>query len=206
MGIDFGKFKFKRKIENIKEQLKLISVARLVEKKGLNYSIIAVAKALEEVKNITYNIIGDGELKDQYKDLIIKLNAEGKIKLLGWKNNGEVIKHLRRSDILLAPSITSQKGDQEGIPVVIMEAMALGLAVISTKHSGIPELVEDGKSGFLVNEKSAEELKSKIKYFWDNPKRIYEMGNEGRNIVEKNHDKDLLNEELYSIYKNLIQR
>ena len=89
------------------------------------------------------------------------------------------------SDILLAPSVTSKDGDQEGIPVVLMEAFANGLPVISTYHSGIPELVQDGISGFLVPERDVDALKEKINQLILQSELRSRMGLAGRKYVER---------------------
>jgi colanic acid/amylovoran biosynthesis glycosyltransferase len=206
MGIDTDRYRSPQKRRNKDSQCRLVSVARFVEKKGLEYSIEAVAQLLKSQDNILYNIVGDGELHRKYADIISNHNVGDKIQLLGWKKSEEVINIMGESDILIAPSITSQKGDQEGIPVVIMEAMALGKAVISTKHSGIPELVADGLTGFLVNERSVEELKEKILFFIKHPGKMKDMGAEGRKIAEKEYDINQLNDKLIDIYKILLQK
>ena len=75
--------------------------------------------------------------------------------MIGWQTQPAVRDLLADSDILVAPSVTAEDGDEEGIPVAIMEAMATGLPVISTWHAGIPELVDDGVSGLLVPERDS---------------------------------------------------
>ena len=204
MGIDTEKLNPKINNRKGKKHFKVLSVGRFVEKKGFTFSIKAVARAVVEFKNISYEIIGNGELRQEYTKLIKQLKANDYINILGWRNTEEVIDIMKDADILLAPSITSQTGDQEGIPVVIMEAMALGLAVISTKHSGIPELVKNGKSGFLVNEKDTEELKNKLIFFAENPEKIDEMGKVGRRIVCEEFDIHKLNYDLYKTYKLIL--
>lgn len=87
---------------------------------------------------------------------------------------------LHSSDILLAPSVTAENGDQEGIPGSLMQAMACGLPVVSTLHSGIPELVEDGVSGFLAPERNAEVLAEKLEYLLEHPELWEPMGKAGR--------------------------
>jgi len=105
----------------------------------------------------------------------------------------------------LAPSITSQNGDQEGIPTTLMEAMACGLPVLSTFHSGIPELVQDGQSGFLVPERDVEALAEKLEHLLNHQECWSEMGLAGRKFVEANHDINKLNDRLVEIYEQLLE-
>ncbi len=148
MGVNIEKFSFSASKYNNFQEIRLISVGRLVEKKGIEYGIMAFAKILEKYPNIEYFIIGDGPLKNHLRDVIEKLNIQKNITIFGWMNQSEVIETMNKCSILLAPSITDKNGEKEGIPVVLMEAMAKGLSVISTYHSGIPELVINEKPDF----------------------------------------------------------
>ncbi len=203
MGIDCQKFTFTPRQPSPDGQIRLVSVARLVEKKGIEYGIRAVAKLSQIAHNLKYHIVGDGELRESLESLIQELEVSDTIKLVGWKERKEIIKILNSGHIFLAPSVTSHNGDQEGIPVVLMEAMAMGLPVVSTQHSGIPELVEDRVSGFLVPERDSEALAQKINYLIQHPDIWGQMGKEGRLKVEKFYNIDQLNDRLIEIYQKL---
>jgi len=206
MGVNLEKFSTSVSQTKLKEKLLLVSIARLVEKKGLEYSIRAVAKVLENLGDVSieYNIIGDGELKSQLQQLILNLNASDSIFLRGQKRSDEVVHILNHSHVLIAPSVTSEDGDMEGIPVVLMEAMAMGLPVVSTYHSGIPELVNDGVSGFLVPERDVDALADKISYFIKQPEKLEKIGKEGRLKVEREYSLEQLNNQLEKIYQDLL--
>ena len=127
-------------------------------------------------------------------------------KLLGWKTHEEVKVLLKESHVLVAPSLTSEGGDQEGIPNAIKEAMASGLPVISTFHSGIPELVTDGVSGLLVPERDAASIADSLAYLISHPEICNEMGQAGRMQVEQKFDTNLLNKQLEELYLGLMQK
>jgi len=205
MGVDTERITIKEKFQ-VKNEVKIITVARLVEKKGLRYSISAVARVIKKYPKVTYYIVGDGHLKKELMVLISQLNLSDKIKLLGSLENNKVKELMKESDIFLLTSVTSSVGDMEGIPVSLMEAMATGLPVISTYHSGIPELVEDGKSGFLVPEKNVEALAERLEYLIENPQIWPEMGKAGRKFVEENFDIRKLNRRLVKVYEGLQRR
>jgi colanic acid/amylovoran biosynthesis glycosyltransferase len=204
MGVDIEKFSFLTSRYSNFQEIRLISVARLVEKKGIEYGIIAFSKILAKYPNIEYFIIGDGPLKNHLLDLIVKLNIKNNIRIFGWMNQCEITEMMDKCTILLAPSITDKNGEKEGIPVVLMEAMAKGLPVISTYHSGIPELVINEKTGFLVDEKDISELANKIEYLISNPQIIKEFGIEGRKVIEENYNIQKLNDTLIKTYRELV--
>jgi colanic acid/amylovoran biosynthesis glycosyltransferase len=181
MGVDPDRFEFAPR-PLVDGALRLISVARLVPKKGLEFGIRAAARLGTRVR---YTIVGDGPERHRLESLIAELGS-GTIELAGWKTQEEIAGLLRASHALVAPSITTDTGEEEGIPVALMEAMATGLPVVSTRHSGIPELVEDRVSGYLVTEKTVEPLAACFEDLIKNPGRAGEMGRAGRRRVE--HD------------------
>jgi colanic acid/amylovoran biosynthesis glycosyltransferase len=204
IGVDINRFNFlPRKLKN-NGKVNLLTIARLVEKKGVQYSVDAVAKVIKKHPDIEYNIVGDGPLKSNILSLINKLKISNNAKLLGWKTQEEIIKLMKDVDILLVPSVTAQDGDQEGTPAVLMEALAQGIPVISTYHSGIPELVQDGISGFLVPERDTNALAEKIIYLLEHQEIWAEMGKAGRKYVEENFDTNKLNDRLIKIYQQLL--
>lgn len=205
MGIDCDKFTFIPRLLRSDGQIRLVTVARLVEKKGVEYSIRAVANLIQNEKTtLKYSIIGDGTLRDELQQLIETLGVSHVINMMGWKQQEEVISILNNSDILLAPSVTSRDGDQEGIPVVLMEAMAMGLPIISTYHSGIPELIENGVTGFLVPERDVEALSERLSYLINHPEMWLSLGEAGRAFVEEHYNINRLNNHLVAIYQKLL--
>jgi colanic acid/amylovoran biosynthesis glycosyltransferase len=170
----------------------------------VQYGIQAVAKVLKKYPNIEYKIVGDGRLKKTLHGLIADLKVCDNVKLLGWQRQEEVVELLREADILLAPSVTSQSGDSEGIPGAIVEALACGLPVLSTRHSGIPEVIQDGESGLLVPERDTDALTAKLEYLIEHSELWPEMGRKGRAYVEEHYDIDKLNDRLVEIYQRLL--
>ena len=202
MGIDESSFAFLPRPTQ-SDRLKLVSVCRLVEKKGIEYAIRAVAQLVKCGHAIEYQIVGDGEIKSPLQQLARELEIEDTVKFLGSQPKSEVITVLNRADILLAPSITARDGDCEGIPVSLMEAMATGLPVISTWHSGIPELVEDGVTGFLVAERDVDGLAAKIDYLRQHPQERTKLGIAGAKQVREHYNIHQLNDRLVEIYRGL---
>ena len=205
MGINLEKFKFSERRKQSGEPIKILTIGRLVEKKGHEYAIQAIAKIIKKYKNIEYIIAGDGPFRSKLEDLISELGIESYIKFLGAVEQNEVLKLYQQAHIFILPSITARNGDQEGIPVVLMEAQATGLPIISTYHTGIPEVVVDGKSGFLVPERDVDALAERLNYLIERPELWPEMGRYGRKFVEERYNIKKLNQQLVEIYQNLIK-
>jgi colanic acid/amylovoran biosynthesis glycosyltransferase len=204
-GVHISESHFSLCHQKIGDKLRLLTVARLVEKKGVQYGIQSVAKLLKRHPNITYKIAGDGYLKDTLQRLIEELNVSNNVTLLGWKTQEQIRELLQEADILLAPSVTSQNSDREGIPGAIVEALAWGLPVLSTRHSGIPEVIQDGESGLLVPERDVDALAEKLEYLIEHSELWPEMGRKGRKYVEEHYDIDKLNDRLVEIYQRLLE-
>lgn len=204
MGIDTGKFLALGHKQQDVGHTSILTIARLVEKKGIEYGIRGVAKIIKRHRDVQYTIVGSGPLEAEIRDLIEGLEMKDKITLLGARPQEQIIQLMRDADILLAPSVTSGDGDEEGIPVVLMEAMALGIPVVSTLHSGIPELVQDGESGLLVKERDADAIADRLTYLIENPSAGAKMGEVGREYVRKHHDIERLNDQLIERFRNLL--
>jgi len=184
-GVDVTKFKFhERKPVRKSEKVRVLFVGRFIEKKGVQYAIKAFAKTKKVHKNITLNIIGDGPLRTEIERLVQKLGLSAEIHLLGWRPHSEIASTMINSHILIQPSVTATNGDKESIPNVLIEAQATGMPVISTFHAGIPELVLDGKSGYLVKEREIDGLSEKLNILIENSGLWVEFGKTGRKLVE----------------------
>ncbi|MCC0177748.1 glycosyltransferase [Waterburya agarophytonicola K14] len=206
MGIDCDKFMPPQDKNTDPEEILIVSIARLVEKKGLSYGIQAIAQLILQYPQLKlqYHLVGDGVLKQELTKQIEQLKMKDRVKLLGWKKQQEVRAIIDRADIVLAPSVTSQEGDCEGIPVSLMEAMAQAIPVVSTYHSGIPELVEDGVTGYLVPEKEVDSLQDKLDNLTNNFDLRQKMGRGGRAKVMQEFNIALLCDRLSQIYQELV--
>lgn len=203
MGIDCSRFVFSPRSPAADGVIRLASVARLVEKKGIEYAIRAVAELTATGRPILYTIVGDGPLMKMLERLVSELGLGDTVRLVGEKSQPDLIHILDAAHLFLAPSVVSRDGDEEGTPAVIMEAMAMGLPVIATRHSGIPELVEDGVSGRLVPERDPRALARAIVEIADRPDVWPAFGRAGRNRVLAQHDIEALNDSLVALYRRV---
>jgi len=205
IGLDISKFSFDPRTYHRGDTVRILTVARLVEKKGIEYSIKSVAKVKKKQPNIEYRIVGDGELRKSLETLVKELKLTGTVYLLGWKISNEVLKLYEDAHIFVLSSVTAHNGDREGQGLVLQEAQAMGLPVLSTHHNGIPEGLLDGKSGFLVPERDVDALAERLSYLIQHPEVWPKMGQAGRAFVEANYDINKLNDRLVEIYQELVE-
>ncbi len=183
--------------------LHLVSVARLVEKKGVADAITAVGRLRDRGVDVRYTIVGDGPLRSQLESRIRDLGLEDIVRLEGWCDHAKVTTLMADAHLLLAPSVVAADGDEEGIPVVLMEAMAMGLPVVATRHSGIPELVADPDHGRLVAERDPEALADAVMQLRAVESQWPAMGDAARATIEASFDQRRLNERLATMLRDL---
>jgi glycosyltransferase involved in cell wall biosynthesis len=148
-----------------KKMVCLICVGRLVKKKGFSYLIEACKYLAEEGVNFRLTIIGEGPTRKELQKQTDAYNLNDRIIFKGACSEAVVKEKLEESDICIVSSIKDEYGEKEGLPVIIIEAMALGVAVIATRHSGIPEIVKHEDTGILVPEKDSMAIAKAIKLF-----------------------------------------
>lgn len=188
MGIDLQKFTFRVRHHVDGTPFKVLTIGRLVEKKGHIYAIEAIARLLEAGINVHYEIIGDGPLRDKLEQTVDRRNIRANVVFRGAADQETCLAYLNSAHCLLVPSVASARGDMEGIPVVLMEAMASGLPVVSTKHSGIPELLQDRQNGFLVGEKDVGELADTLRWLISTYETNSVYTRNARNTVERHFE------------------
>ncbi|MEL6109530.1 MAG: glycosyltransferase [Planctomycetota bacterium] len=178
------------------DPVRLLSVSRFAEKKGLEFAIRAVGHLKSAGRRIHYSLVGGGELQDSLEALTDELDLRDVVEFVGRLPKHEVVRAMQSHDIFLCPSVTSASGDQEGIPTAIMESMASGLLVVSTRHSGIPELVHDGESGLLADERDSQGFAAAIETLIDQPELHAPFRQHGYQWVDQHFNIDRLNDRL----------
>ncbi|HYC37554.1 MAG TPA: glycosyltransferase family 4 protein [Usitatibacter sp.] len=132
---------------------RLLAIGVMVPKKGPIYLLEAFRRALEQEPRLTLDYIGGGDLMPAAEHFVVMFGLQDRIRLLGFVPEDVKQRLLRECGVFVQHSITNPNtGDEEGLPAAIQEAMAQGMAVVSTRHSGIPEAVVDGLTGLLVDE------------------------------------------------------
>ncbi len=136
----------------------IVGVGRLVEKKGFHHLIDACAILHQRQIDFRCVIIGEGPERETLERQIDRLNLGGRIELPGSLPQQQALDWLRRATVFALPCVVSASGDRDGLPTVLLESMALGTPAISTRVAGIPEMIDDGHSGWLVDPGNASRL------------------------------------------------
>ena len=201
LAVDIEKIQFQQRDS---AGLNIMMVGRLVEKKGFIYAIRALSMLREKYPEAQMNIFGDGELLEVLKLEVAALDLENRVHFKGFKNNDEIVRHLHQHDMLLVPSVQAKDGDREGIPQTTVEGMATGIPVIATDHAGLPELIEDGKTGLQVPERDPEALYLAMQKLIQSPEIVQKVSYGGRKKVESEHNivKQVFKTE--KLYKRLL--
>lgn len=163
--------------------LNLLTVGRLIEKKGITHAIEAAALLKAHGRDFRYRIIGEGRLRPMLEAQIANHGLGEQVTLLGSRHHGEVATALAEADLFLAPSVLTPNGDADAAINTIKEAMLVGVPVIATRHGGIPELVRDGETGLLVAERDAPALADAVETLLRQPERWPAMAGAGRASV-----------------------
>ncbi len=205
VGLELEAFPFKERIWQSGEPLRLITVARLVEIKGHEFALRAVAELRQAYPNVRYDIIGEGPLRKKLDDLLVELGLQETVFLHGARD-GRFIRELMCNAHLALLASVSIEGDQEGQGLFLQEAQACGLPVIATQHGALPEGMLSGKSGLLAPERDSQALADRLKELVAHPETWPMMGHNGREFVEARYDIRKLNQQLAQLYETARQR
>ena len=171
----------------------ILAVGRLIAKKGFADLIGACGLIAERGKSFQCEIIGEGPLENELRGQIERLNLQNRVVLSGAKQQREVRQRLAAANVFVLPSVIDPEGGMDNLPTVIMEAMATGLPVVSTKIGGIPEMVVENETGFLLRPGDAVALADAIEKVINNLSLAQKLGQAGCERAQ----------ELFSIEKNV---
>jgi len=184
----------------------ILHVGRLVEKKGVPDLIHALARAAKEVDQVTLHIVGAGREENECRALVKEYGLQSKVIFHGWKSPREVKELMQQCDLFVLNSRIDSKGDAEGLPVGLLEAMAMGCAVVSTQHAGIPLAIENEVSGILVNERDTDSLSQQLLRLYRNKELRQALGKAARAKVENQFTMKRMHENLRDIYREVSNK
>lgn len=198
LGVDIKKVPFKKRQFYNDSKIKFLINSSFVEKKGYDIALKALAGT---DLDFTLDIIGRGPLENMIMDTIKELGIIDRVTFHGHVPYNYVIELCLQCHVLLQASKTSAKNDKEGVPISIVDAMATGMPVVSTKHSDIPDIVIDGYNGILAKENDVEDFRRAILTMVNMITR--EFSQRCREIVEKNFNIEIQSYKLRKIYEKL---
>lgn len=183
---------------------KFLQASRLIEKKGLRVSLRAFAKFASSHPGATFTIAGEGPLRSELGSLAAELGVAEKVFFPGFVSQTQLRELFYQSHIFLHPSERGGDGNQEGVPNSMLEAMASGLPVFATEHGGIPEAIENGRSGILVKEGNDEALALALLERVANPEGLAAIARSGSEAVRQKFQQSAQTKTLEDYYFEAI--
>ncbi|MDY7079451.1 MAG: glycosyltransferase [Chloroflexota bacterium] len=212
LGVNVDEIPFKPRVWRATEPLRVLIAASFREKKGIPYALEALGRFQREVP-LEITLIGDAgqETRSQAEKQKImatftKHHLLSKTRLLGYQPYTVLLEEAYKHHVFLSPSVTASDGDTEGgAPVSLIDMMASGIPIVSTTHCDIPEVVQDGITGLLAEERDVDGLVDHLKWLVDHPDRWQSMLEAGRTYVEREYNARVQGERLGVIYSQLCR-
>lgn len=204
VGLDPSAFAFRERTLKPGETMRLLTVARLVEIKGHEFALRALAKIRASWPNVRYDLVGDGPLRSELETLIDELGLTDVVRLHGTRREHEVQELFAHAHVFLLTSVNVH-GDAEGQGLVLQEAQACGLPVIATRHGAFPEGIAPANASWLVPERDVEVLAEKLGEMLASHRSWPAIGRAGREFVERRYDIRELSQRLVQIYRDAIR-
>ncbi len=205
LGIDIDKLRFVNRQVKKDSPIRFLIASSFLPKKGIDLAIKALATFADQY-NLTLDIIGDGPLKNTILEEIEKGGLKDRVTLHGYKPYDYFINLAYECQVFIQASRTTENNDKEGTPMAIVDTMATGMAVVSTYHSDIPEIVIDGETGYLAEENNLESLTACIRKIFEHPEKIESFSAAGRKWIEKEFDAKKQTLKLEEYYAELVNR
>lgn len=204
LGIDLDRFSYDEPSPK-NGPVSFVMVGRFTEKKGHIYALKALKKVLDKGFDAELSFIGSGSLEDELRQFVTENEIDDKVHFRGILTADEVAEELKKSDVLLAPSLVPASYDRESGLIVVKEASASGRPVIGTWHGGIHEIIDDGKTGFLVPERNVPKLADRMIRLIKDPEMRKNFGKAGRDKMEQEYDLKQQVNVLESHYEDLLE-
>ncbi len=199
---------YKSRIDPAPGKTVFFTMGRLIRRKGVDNAIHALSRLVGKYPTILYVIAGAGSdlYRRELEKLAASLGVEDHVRFLGRIEEDDKQFWYNRQDVFIMPSRELSDGDVEGFGIVFLEAGAWGKPVIGGDFGGVPDAIENGKSGLLVNSKSVEAIAEGMRFFLDHPEKMREMGDYGRKRALDWFSWDLQAERFVRIVENYISR
>ncbi|MBE9157529.1 glycosyltransferase family 4 protein [Nodosilinea sp. LEGE 06152] len=166
----------------------ILSVCRLVEKKGLSHLIDACARLRQQGLEFTCQIVGTGPLEGALRSQIQALHLDDWVDILGPRPQQEVFELMQQAAVFAAPYIIGRDGNRDGLPTALLEAMALGTPCVATDVTGIPEIIREGDTGLLVGQGDSEALAVALRRLLSEGELGEKLAARARSLIEAEFD------------------
>ena len=202
-GIDLAEFKYVER-DLAAAPVRILFVGSLRDRKGVEDVLSAFAQIAKQRPQLELRFAGSGPLRSKLEQLARTWGLDNRVSFAGFVRHEAVPDELSRAHIFCHPSRTLNDGDKEGIPGTIVEAMATGMPVVTTRHAGIPEMVRDGEDGFVVAERDVAAIAHALLTLVDQPDLRALMGRKAAKQAQQKADAVRLTAELEDIYSDVM--
>jgi colanic acid/amylovoran biosynthesis glycosyltransferase len=211
LGVDIQGIAFQPRIWDSTSTLRVLIASSFREKKGIPYALEALGLIRQDV-SLEITIIGDanGEARNQAEkrkilDVVERHGLRSNVRMLGYQPHAVLLEEAYRHHVFLSPSVHASDGDTEGgAPVSIIEMAASGMPIVSTHHCDIPEVVKDGVTGLLADERDVEGLALRLRWLIEHPNKWDDMLKAGRKHVEMEYGARTQGEKLMKVYEEVL--
>src|SRR5581483_7648686 len=203
-GIPLEDFPFKTRTAPANRAWRFVQACRLIPKKGLRTALRAFAQFRKRFPEAHFSIAGEGPMRKELEQFIWELGLTGAVTLRGFLGQTELCELYAQSHVFVHPSEITEDQNQEGVPNSMLEAMSTGLPVLATLHGGIPEAVENGRTGLLVPERDDEALFNAMIELTSSPERLFALGRAASEAVGENFEHETQIRKLESYYDEAV--
>ena len=180
--------------------IELLFVGRLVERKGVEYLVRAM-RGITRKRPARLTVVGEGAWKPRVRDAIRECGVEDSVRLTGQVSDDELRRLYMACDVFVLPAVVDRKGDTEGLGVVLLEALRFGRPVIASNLGGIPDIVEPGRSGWLVRPGDPKALAEAVVRLAEHPDEARRIGESGRDFAAERFSWQRLTGDLTACYE-----
>ena len=189
-----------------RDQGRMLFVGRLIERKGAEFAIRAVAELRRQGRAARLTVVGDGAERPRLEALVKELGLGDAVELAGALSHDAVAGHYRSAGVLLMPAVTDWKGEQEGFGMVLVEAMASGLPIVATRSGGIADVVTDGATGLLVAERDPVGLAAAAARLLDDPALAGRLADAARAELDARFSPEAIARGFEAVYRRAAGR
>lgn len=177
----------------------IVWAGRMTEEKGVEYLIRAMRKITTVFRDAVLRLVGDGPLRQDLEELATQLRLSGSVSFVGEKSHSEMVSVYAGCDLVVLPSLS------EGLPMVLLEAMAAGKPVVASRVGGIPEVISEGRTGYLVSPGSPDEIADRVIELLGRPELMTEMGTLSRELVKATHTWSSVARKVVAVYARVMK-
>jgi glycosyltransferase involved in cell wall biosynthesis len=204
-GIDVSSYRFRSRAPAGEGPLRALAIGGFKDYKGHRYLLEALGGD-PELERISLDLVGDGPLREELEVLASNLRLSERVRFHGALTEPRVIALLETADLFVLPSVVTPEGNTEGLPVVLMEALAAGVPVVATRVTGVPELVREGETGLLAEPADPADLRRAIKRLLADPDAARLRCRAGRELVEREYDAAVTGGALAELFAQVAPR